>query len=476
VDGYKVGPLFAKEGGMALLYLVEDPSLPRLPLVMKVLPADSPPDMVARMEREAHALSMLSSARHVVRIHKTGRCPDGSPYIVMEKLVGEDLQKRLRREGKLDVGRAVEFGVQASMGLHACHIERVLHRDIKPGNLFLHHEAELGEVVKIIDFGISHLGMGPAITALNATSGTRRYMAPEQARGQDDERADQFSLAAVLYEMLAGKLPWPMPKKNDGGEHERFVAAGKYTPLRTLRPEVSEGLEVVVMRALSPVPDGRYASVFEFGKELLPYATAEAQAMFRKYAENVGRVRSPIAPVPVSQQVTVPRQFVDHHGMLAPSQVPGGAGPKASEAEYATVASGGRSVTKPRRRYVVALVAGGVLLAAGMWLFGGERPQPQTRAVSEPLPPNVGPARAAGADVAGAVRSGVAPLGDAGLPSGSNAYETTAETEAPSSVPQSGVTGDPPATKNPKQPSKKRSGLKRTGGLLKTPQGTAIPD
>ena len=293
VDGYKVGRLFAKEGGMALLYLVEDPSLPRLPLVMKVLPADSPADMVARMEREAHALSMLSSARHVVRIHKTGRCPDGSPYIVMEKLVGEDLQKRLRREGKLEVGRAVEIAVQASMGLHACHVERVLHRDIKPGNLFLHHEAELGEVVKIIDFGISHLGMGPAITALNATSGTRRYMAPEQARGQDDERADQFSLAAVLYEMLAGQLPWPMPKKNDGGEHERFVAQGQYKRLRALRPEVPEGLEAVVMRALSTSPDARFASVFQFARELLPYATTEAQALFRKYAENVGRVKPP---------------------------------------------------------------------------------------------------------------------------------------------------------------------------------------
>ena len=137
--------------------------------------------------------------------------------------------------------RAVEIAVQASMGLHACHVERVLHRDIKPGNLFLHHEAELGEVVKIIDFGISHLGMGPAITSLNATSGTRRYMAPEQARGQDDERADQFSLAAVLFEMLAGQLPWPMPKRNDGGEHERFVASGQFKNLRAMQARGAGG-------------------------------------------------------------------------------------------------------------------------------------------------------------------------------------------------------------------------------------------
>ena len=370
VDGYVVGKLFAKEGGMGLLYLVEDPALPKLPLVMKVLPADSPPDMVARMEREAHALSMLSSARHVVRIHKMGRCPDGSPYIVLEKLEGEDLHKVLRRERRLDIVQAVEIAVQASMGLHACHVAGVLHRDVKPANLFLHHEAELGQVVKIIDFGISHLGAGPAITSLNATSGTRRYMAPEQARGHDDERADQFSLAVVLFEMLAGELPWPMPKRDDGGVHERVVAGGQFKRLRSLRADVPEALEATVMRGLSPAPERRFASAFEFARELLPFAGPEIQAVFGRYADKVLGAANPGA----ANSTAGPRNEGHQSGEMSISiRVPARPDDSRRESEYATVSSGNaRASGASRRRLLVGLTALGAAVAGmSAWLGSG---------------------------------------------------------------------------------------------------------
>jgi serine/threonine protein kinase len=372
VDDYVVGKLFAKEGGMALLYLVEDPGLPKLPLVMKVLPADSPPDMVARMEREAYALSMLSSARHVVRIHKTGRCPDGSPYIVLEKLSGEDLHKLFRRERQLSIARAVEITVQASMGLHACHVAGVLHRDIKPANLFLHQEAELGEVVKIIDFGISHLGTGPAITSLNATSGTRRYMAPEQARGHDDERADQFSLAAVLFEMLAGELPWPIPRREDGGAHERLVAGGQFKRLRALRPDVPEELEATVMRALSPAPERRWVSVFEFARTLLPFAGPQVQAVFGRYADKALRLGGQAG----DNTIGGARNEAHYSGEMSISiGLPARRDDPRRESEYATVSNGGLERPRlARRRLLASVILIGVASAAvPAWLRWGPR-------------------------------------------------------------------------------------------------------
>jgi serine/threonine protein kinase len=279
-DDYRVGELLAVEGGMGLIYVVSHKRLTELQLVLKVLPSDSPPDMIARMEREAYALSKLSTSRYVVRIQDSGHCKDGMPYIVMDRLTGPHLGKLLQQEGRLDIQRGVGLGMQASLGLHSCHVEGISHRDIKPANLMLQHDAQAHEIVKLIDFGISHVLVGPAITALDKRSGTRRYMPPEQSFGNDDERADQFSLAAVLFETLAGRgqLPWPTPKKDDGAAHERFVAAGNYRRLRDLRPDAPEELDVIIRKALSPNPDARFASMHAFARELVSLPMLEARS------------------------------------------------------------------------------------------------------------------------------------------------------------------------------------------------------
>jgi hypothetical protein len=314
--------------------------------------------------------------------------------------------------------------------------------------------------------------MGPAITALNATSGTRRYMAPEQARGQDDERADQFSLAAVLFEMLAGQLPWPMPRRNDGGEHERFVAAGKYKQLREVRPEVPEGLDAVVMRALSADPDQRFASVFEFAKELLPYATPEAQVMFRKYGENPGRVRALAMAVPVSQQVTVRRSYADQmaisHSAETRRQPAAG---KPVDSEYATVASGVRPATRgTTRRYALGLTAVGLLGAAAVTLVIRGRGDGTSERQAGSAAPVTGQPIEQKPELA-PIQQGVPAVTATLQPDAGRAQEGAAASrdEAPAGDVESGAGRVAP-------PTKKRPSLRRKDRVLRTPQGTAIPE
>jgi serine/threonine protein kinase len=380
-DDYRVGELLAVDGGMGLIYVVSHKRLPELQLVLKVLPSDSPPDMIARMEREAYALSKLSTSRYVVRIQDSGHCKDGMPYIVMDRLTGPHLGKLLQQEARLDIQRAVGLGMQASLGLHSCHVEGISHRDIKPANLMLHHDAQAHEIVKLIDFGISHVLVGPAITALDKRSGTRRYMPPEQSFGNDDERADQFSLAAVLFETLAGpgQLPWPTPKKDDGAAHERFVAAGDYRRLRDLRPDAPEELDVIIRKALSPNPDDRFVSMHAFARELVRFADVESKILFDQY---VVTARSPIVKA---------ASLLTTNGTVAPKVMipPGADASPHDDSDYATVpakaARGGRGMS----RYVGGLAALALAGLAGAWALRGsgsgpasvvETPEPASKA------------------------------------------------------------------------------------------------
>jgi serine/threonine protein kinase len=362
-DDYRVGELLAVEGGMGLIYAVSHKRLRELQLVLKVLPSDSPPDMVARMEREAYALSKLSTSRYVVRIQDSGHCRDGMPYIVMDRLSGPHLGKLLQHEGRLDIQRAVGLGMQASLGLHSCHVEGISHRDIKPANLMLHRDAQAHEVVKLIDFGISHVLVGPAITALDKRSGTRRYMPPEQALGNDDERADQFSLAAVIFETLAGpgQLPWPAPKRNDGAAHERFVAAGNYRRLRDLREDAPEDLDEIIRKALSPSPDDRFASMHAFARELVRFADAGSKILFDQY---IVTDKSPLVKAAslLTAAGAMALRTASAHRADAPAH---------DDSDYATVPAKTSKSGRGISRYAGGLAVLGLIGLGGAWMLRG---------------------------------------------------------------------------------------------------------
>ena len=188
--------------------------------------------IVARFKREARALGQIQS-EHIVDVFDVGADKRVGLYIVMEHLVGEDLQRRLDREKRVDVRTGVMIAHQLSRGLAKAHEAGVVHRDLKPANVFLTTRDNGQMLVKILDFGVSKmLGETGAsrITGSGAPIGTPLYMSPEQAEGKDDTdgRADIWSLGAVMYEALSGNTPF-----NDRGSYHATIVG-----ILTSRPKL----------------------------------------------------------------------------------------------------------------------------------------------------------------------------------------------------------------------------------------------
>ncbi|WP_438001037.1 protein kinase [Sorangium sp. So ce185] len=206
----------------------------------------------ARFEREARVLSELSHPA-IVQFVAHGQTPDGEPYLAMEWLEGEDLRARLAR-GMLGVDESVALAARVAAALGTAHARGVVHRDLKPSNLFL----PAGDValVKVLDFGIAHLGDVTRLTRTGAILGTPGYMAPEQAGGAGalDARADVFALGCVLYECLTGTPAF-------AGERLMAVLAKicceEPPRLAALRSGVPRALDALVARMLAKQPDRR---------------------------------------------------------------------------------------------------------------------------------------------------------------------------------------------------------------------------
>lgn len=198
-------------GGMGVVLDAVDETLGRR-VAVKVLSAESSDAVSAeRLLREARAAATLESP-HVVRVFEVGRLDNGQLFVVMERLEGETLEARLARAGPLAIDDARRFAREALAGLGEAHRRGLVHRDIKPGNLFVAREAHGGESLKILDFGLVRDTQGAsALTGPSEGLGTPAYMAPEQIRSARDvdARADVWSMGATLYELYTGKLPFP---------------------------------------------------------------------------------------------------------------------------------------------------------------------------------------------------------------------------------------------------------------------------
>lgn len=267
---YRVGPPLG-QGGMAIVVAAEHLFLGQA-VALKVLRSDVPqgPEVVERFLREARAARRLEGP-HVARVLDVDVLDDGTPFIVMERLVGTDLFA-LARRGPLPIHDAVAYVRQACEAIGEAHQKGIVHRDVKPANLFLTHTPEGRPAIKVLDFGISQVAVDTRITAEAVGMGSAEYMSPEQIRSAAtvDGRSDVWSLGATLFELCTGSTPF---HAETASAVLAKVLEGLPTPPRTLRPEVPEGLSQVILRCLEKDPARRFATAEDLARALVPFAT-----------------------------------------------------------------------------------------------------------------------------------------------------------------------------------------------------------
>jgi serine/threonine-protein kinase len=267
-DRYRLVRLLG-EGGMGRVYEAEHVDINKR-LAIKVLRAESlDPAALARFRQEARSASLIGH-ENIVAIEDFAALPDGKVYLAMELLDGESLGDRMRRPPPLGLGEAAALMAHVCRGLAAAHDKGVVHRDMKPENIFLAQKS--GRVVpKILDFGIAKVSSdegAPHLTRTGAIFGTPLYMSPEQAKGlRLDHRADIYSTGVILYELATGRVPF----KADSTIQilNQHISEAPERPTR-VAPErrIPAALEATILRAMAKEPAERQASMAELADEL----------------------------------------------------------------------------------------------------------------------------------------------------------------------------------------------------------------
>ena len=241
-------------GGMGVVYKAEDLKLKRF-VALKFLPPEltCDPDAKARFLHEAQAASALQH-NNICTIHEIDETADGQIYLCMDYYQGESLREKIDH-GPLRIDDAVDTAIQIAKGLAAAHDAQEIHRDIKPANIMITDKGE----VKLVDFGLAKLAQQTRLTMEGTTLGTVAYMSPEQTSSENvDHRTDIWSLGVVLYEMIAGKLPFK-------GDYDQAIIYSIINeippPLTAIRTGVPMELERIVGKALHKDPAERYQHV-----------------------------------------------------------------------------------------------------------------------------------------------------------------------------------------------------------------------
>ena len=266
------------EGGMGIVYLAEHELIEKK-VALKVLRKEysGKPELVQRFKQEAISASRIKHP-NVLDVFDFGQLENGCFFLAMEHLQGCDLAEELTQSTVIEPVMAVRLALQMCRALGAAHSRGVVHRDMKPENVFLHRTEDGDEIVKIVDFGIAQLRarddqpqeQAPRrrLTRTGVIFGTPEYMSPEQAAGHNaDLRVDIYAVGVILYEMFTGAVPF-------AGDSFMAVLTAHLTqavpPMRSWAPslDISAELESVVMKALAKNPDERYQSMSELGRAL----------------------------------------------------------------------------------------------------------------------------------------------------------------------------------------------------------------
>jgi hypothetical protein len=305
------------EGGMATIWRALDEQLDR-EVAVKLLREQYSTDagFAARFRQEARAAGSLSHP-NIVPVYDYGT-DDGSQFIVMQLVEGDDLATILRERGSLETDEAVRIALGVASALEAAHRRGLVHRDVKPGNILLTDDGD----VKVTDFGIARAVAEASMTVTGTTLGSVHYFSPEQARGDEVTGAsDVYALGIVLYEMLTGRRPFE-------GDSAAGVALKRLSedppPPGTFRP-VPSGLSAIVMRALQREPQDRFPDAGSFAEALRvwqkdPAAGAAAAGV----AAAAGSQPPAAAPIPSAGEPTV---YVPPRVTMPSDRAPGRVGP-----------------------------------------------------------------------------------------------------------------------------------------------------
>ena len=312
VDRYEIRELLGV-GGQAQVYRARDPVLKR-PVVIKAL-GSMAKDCLGRFRREAEAISQLSH-NNVVAILDF-RVEGGRPYIVMEYLEGKDLAARLH-EGPMEVAEVVDVMLAVCSGVFACHRRGVIHRDLKPRNVFLAESEVYGRVVKVLDFGIARVAQSGEITQVGLVVGTPRYMAPEQLRTEPivDEKTDQYGVGMLLYVALTRVSPY---EKLGEAELVRAVLKGEYPGPRKWRPEIPKELEQIILKAMAVDRAERFESLHQLGQELLRFSTPGGRTVWREHFMAMPRLASVLPATDISAENVLSDNRTTGHDVSQPA-------------------------------------------------------------------------------------------------------------------------------------------------------------
>ena len=248
------------QGAMGVVYKALDPGINRV-LAVKTMSADlaSEPELRQRFEREARTAGRLSH-KHLITIYDLFE-EHGRIFIAMEYLEGEELKSKISRAEPMSLERRLRWMRELSEGLDHAHQKEIVHRDIKPGNIFITRR----DHVKILDFGIARIASSE-LTKSGMVMGTPNYMSPEQVMGKRvDHRSDIFSAGAVLYELLTSRKPF-----TGKSYHDTFtnIVTQDPEPLQKVEPTLPPELNAIVVRALVKDPSHRYQRMKHFTRDI----------------------------------------------------------------------------------------------------------------------------------------------------------------------------------------------------------------
>jgi eukaryotic-like serine/threonine-protein kinase len=340
-DRYRIVKLLG-EGGMGQVYEAQHVNINKR-FAIKLLRPEivSNPEAVARFRQEAWSASSIGHD-NIIEIDDFATLPNGSVYLAMEYLAGGSLAERMKNDGPIEPAESLDIFCQVARGLAAAHEKAIIHRDMKPENIFL-AQKHGRTLVKILDFGIAKVSGAEgshSLTRTGAIFGTPHYMSPEQALGKPlDHRSDIYSVGVIMYEVFTGRVPF---------EAESFMGIlTKHITSEPRRPteaapdrQISDDVEHVIMRAMAKEPNDRYPTMGDLMNDLVAVMQVHAPHLLTPSGNQ------PLIARPPSQQIAVgtgPRKIAAT--MMAPSGT--GQTPVVDGSRKPTPAAGLRKPSQP---------------------------------------------------------------------------------------------------------------------------------